>query len=293
MEIIEQCPLCGKSKLDDFLECADFSISKEKFNIVKCASCGFIFTNPRPEENKIAKYYNSEIYISHHANKKGLIPWAYRIIRNIQFVNKTNLIKGFFKTPVSILDIGCGTGDFLGFCKSLQWQTTGVEPSLEARQLASEKKITVYDLNYLNTTNDTFDAITMWHVLEHVHNLAERLQQLSARLKENGIIVIAVPNHNSKDAKHYGPAWAAYDVPRHLSHFTTTSIQNLFKPYGFKLECVLPMKYDAYYVSIKSEENKNRGFIASLFLGVVNGIKSNLLARNNKEYSSLIYVFKK
>jgi 2-polyprenyl-3-methyl-5-hydroxy-6-metoxy-1,4-benzoquinol methylase len=293
MENIVSCPVCLESAFIPFIQCKDYSISKEVFNTVKCISCDFVFTNPRPDKNEIAAYYQSDIYISHHANKGGFIPWVYRMIRDKQFVDKTDIIKSHFSAPVSILDIGCGTGDFLNYCRNLGWETIGVEPDEDARKQVAEKNIQVYDLDYLNTTNNKYDVITMWHVLEHVHNLTERLNQLKNLLKENGIIIIAVPNHMSIDAKYYKEYWAAYDLPRHLSHFSQKTITNLFQRFSFNLHSIIPMKYDAYYVSIKSEEYKGRGILSQLFNGFIHGFISNNEAAKTKEYSSLIYVFKK
>lgn len=293
MEYIVSCPVCGEKTFTPFIQCKDFSISKEVFDIVKCTQCQFAFTNPRPAEGEIGKYYNSDIYISHHANKGGLVPWIYRMIRDRQFVNKTNIIKSYFNKNISVLDIGCGTGDFLNYCNSFGWKTIGVEPDSDARQQAAEKGIAVHEVDYLNTLQEQFDVISMWHVLEHVHNLPERLEQLKRLVHDDGIIIIAVPNPNSPDAKYYKEYWAAYDVPRHLSHFTKESITHLFKKYDLNLVNVLPMKYDAFYVSLKSEEYKGNNVLSAIYNGIINGFFSNYHARKNNEYSSLIYVFKK
>ncbi len=293
MEILNKCPLCNNNSLSEFIQCDDYSISKETFTIVKCNTCSYCFTNPRPGINEIGSYYQSDIYISHHANKTGFIPWIYRNIRDKQFVNKTNLIKEFSTKNISLLDIGCGTGDFLQYCKSLGWNVKGVEPDEDARKQANSKQISVDSLSFLESTSEKYDVITMWHVLEHVHNLDERLQQLSSLIKDDGVIIIAVPNLNSWDAKYYKKFWAAYDVPRHISHFSIATISHLFKNHKFNLLKIVPMKFDAFYVSIKSEEYKKKSFIMNLISGTINGLKSNLDAVKTKEYSSLIYVFKK
>ncbi len=293
MITVTTCPICGNNKFTPHLTCGDYSISKEIFNILRCSTCTFTFTSPRPDTEEMGKYYQSDIYISHHANKGGIIPWIYRIIRDMQFVNKTNIIKRYTRENISILDIGCGTGAFLEYCKKLNWNVIGVEPDQDARNSTKEKSITVYDLDNLNTSNENYDVITMWHVLEHVHDLDQRMKQLSKLIKEDGIVIIAVPNYKSYDSQLYKSYWAAYDLPRHLSHFSIDTITKLFDNHMFKLAEIIPMKYDSYYVSIKSEEYKGANKIMGFIKGVISGLKSNIKASRNNEYSSLIYVFKK
>ncbi len=293
MDTVDKCPICGNENFKALLEGTDYSISKEAFKIVQCSGCGLAITNPRPQEKNLGKYYNSDIYISHHSNKSGLIPWIYRKIRDIQFVNKTAIVLKHFNRNVSILDIGCGTGNFLEYCKNLGWTTTGVEPDGDARKQALQKNISVFDIDYLNNSHEAFDVISMWHVLEHVNNLNEKLEQLYRLLNTNGIVIIAVPNHKSFDALHYETHWAAYDVPRHLTHFTSDTIERLFNKHSFVLNSIHPMKYDSVYVSIKSEEYKNKKSIFNIIKGVYVGIKSNCLAKKSNDYSSLIYVFQK
>lgn len=293
MITVTSCPVCGETNIKPYLICGDYSISKEEFNIVQCTNCTFTFTNPRPDSNEIGKYYQSDIYISHHANKGGFIPWVYRSIRDIQFVNKTDIIKKHINRHISLLDIGCGTGAFLEYCKKLNWNVIGVEPDQDARESTKEKGISAYELDHLNNTNDKYDVITMWHVLEHVHDLDERIKQLHRLIKDDGIIIIAVPNYRSFDSQVYSKYWAAYDLPRHLSHFSIDTITKLFSKYSFQRTEIIPMKYDSYYVSIKSEEYQGSNKFIGFLKGTINGFLSNIKARSNNEYSSLIYVFKK
>lgn len=293
MITITSCPICGNKEFKPHLTCGDYSISKETFNILQCLKCTFTLTSPRPDTEEIGKYYQSDIYISHHANKGGIIPWIYRTIRDIQFVNKTNIIKKHTAGKISILDIGCGTGTFLDYCKKLNWCGVGVEPDQDARESSKEKDITVYDLAFLNNSDEKYNVITMWHVLEHVHDLDGRMKQLSRLIKDNGIVIIAVPNYKAYDSNIYKSFWAAYDLPRHLSHFSIDTISTLFHNNEFKLVEIIPMKYDSYYVSIKSEEYIGTNKIIGFIKGAINGLISNIKARKNNEYSSLIYVFKK
>jgi predicted SAM-dependent methyltransferase len=291
MEDLKECPVCRHKQFDHFLKCRDHSISGESFNLLKCLSCSFVFTNPRPAQSEIGPYYQSDAYISHHSDKKGLVPFLYRRIRKQQFIDKTNIIKQYQKSKPELLDIGCGTGAFIKHCNSLGWRTTGVEPDADARMTAFNSKLNVFDTDFLKTCQGNFDVITLWHVLEHVHELDERMQQLKKLIRKDGIIIVAVPNLNSFDARYYQTYWAAYDVPRHLYHFSKSTITRLFGNHDLKLVETLPMVYDAFYVSMKSEEYMN-GKISGLVKGPWVGLISHISALKTGEFSSLIYVFK-
>jgi 2-polyprenyl-3-methyl-5-hydroxy-6-metoxy-1,4-benzoquinol methylase len=291
MQQLLACPICGSVERGAFLTCTDFTVSKETFAIVSCKGCGFKYTNPRPDDSALGEYYKSENYISHSNTSKGIINYLYQHVREITLKRKLRLVNTLSQTG-SLLDIGCGTGDFLATCKSGGWSVTGIEPSDIARKTAEEKfDIVVKTENELESLpSQGFDIITLWHVLEHVSNLDQRLAQIDRLLKPNGTILVAVPNCSSWDAKHYGSNWAAYDVPRHLSHFVPQDIAKLFAKYNMKTVSILPMKYDSFYVSMLSEKNKpNKG---NILTALFNGIFSNIVATNNT-YSSQIYIIKK
>ena len=254
METLSNCLICNSSQTNPFLVCKDHTVSRETFSIVQCNSCGFKFTNPRPEETKLGDYYKSENYVSHSNTKKGFINSTYQLVRKYTLLKKLQLISKYYKTG-KILDIGCGTGEFLNTCQQAKWNTIGIEPSEEARKMAIENYgLDVRDeLEIKNLDKESFDIITMWHVLEHVPKLNERVEDLKKLIKPNGIIIIAVPNCNSLDAQIYKENWAAYDVPRHLYHFTPKDIESVFKKQDLKLFNVLPMVFDSFYVSLLSE----------------------------------------
>ena len=244
-------------------------------------------TLPVPEN--LDQYYLSEDYISHTDSKKGLFEKAYHFIKRFMLKKKLQLISSRVHQG-SLLDIGAGTGDFLKQAKNEGWKVTGIEPSPDARKKASEKGIMLFqNLDAVNTQK--FDAITMWHVLEHVPDLQHQIEWLKNHLNENGVLFVAVPNFNSLDAKHYKNFWAAWDVPRHLHHFSAKSIKTLFEANGFILEETKPLVFDSFYVSLLSEKYKAASFFQpwSAFL---TGLRSNWSARRSGEYSSLIYVLK-
>lgn len=293
MEKIEQCPVCNSIRNKPFLLCMDHTVSRETFQIVECESCGFKYTNPRPESQNLGKYYKSEEYVSHTNTKKGFINSTYQTVRKYTLLKKLQLISKFCKTG-NILDIGCGTGEFLGTCKKAKWTTLGIEPDPDARKMAIQNHdLDVKGEEYLKELNDqSFDIITMWHVLEHVPHLNERIQELKRLIKPNGVIIIAVPNCDSLDAKIYKENWAAYDVPRHLYHFTPKDIDSIFRKFDMKVFRILPMVFDSFYVSMLSEKIKT-GKI-NIIRSTWNGLRSNFSAlKSGKTYSSQIYLIRK
>jgi 2-polyprenyl-3-methyl-5-hydroxy-6-metoxy-1,4-benzoquinol methylase len=292
MELLSECPVCDNETFTTFLECPDHFLSKEVFTISKCEKCGFLFTNPRPEAGELSVYYKSEEYISHSNTRKGFINTAYLLVRNYTISRKLNLIQNFI-IKGKLLDIGCATGEFLNFCKIRNWDVLGIEPDELSRRKGIENySLAIEDESQLNTIpSSSFDVITMWHVLEHVPFLNERIDQLQKLLHPDGYLFIAVPNANSHDAKFYNRYWAAYDVPRHLYHFTIHTITRLFSKHDFSLVKTYPMKFDAYYVSMLSEKHIHPK--SALFNGLLRGFASNRSARINGEYSSMIYVLKR
>jgi 2-polyprenyl-3-methyl-5-hydroxy-6-metoxy-1,4-benzoquinol methylase len=294
MEKLSNCPICDSSQFSPFITCVDHTVSRETFNIVQCESCGFKFTNPRPEESALGAYYKSEEYVSHSNSKKGFINSTYQSVRKYTLLKKLQLISKYFKTGY-ILDIGCGTGEFLNTCKQAKWKTIGIEPDPDARKMAADNfgldVRTEGELQDLQS--GSFDVISMWHVLEHVPKLNERIEELKRLIKPNGIIIIAVPNCNSLDARIYKESWAAYDVPRHLYHFTPKDISAIFQKRDLRVFSVLPMVFDSFYVSMLSERIKTGKM--NILRSTWNGLRSNLSAavKNDKTYSSQIYLIRK
>ncbi len=294
MEQLTQCPICESSGFSEYLSCIDYTVSRETFKIVKCSSCSFLFTNPRPMQDEIGKYYQSEDYISHSGTKKGFINSIYHLVRNYTIKKKFRIIEKYVSTDVSLLDIGSGTGEFLSYCKNKGWKAVGIEPSETGREAAIKNyNLTIFPEQHLKELQPaSFNVITMWHVLEHVHELKNRLKQIKVLLKPDGYAFIAVPNHTSFDAERYNAFWAAYDLPRHLYHFDKESITKLFEQEQLSLVKTLPMKMDAFYVSMLSEKYKHGK--TNYLSAVLTGLKSNMKAGGKAEkYSSVIYIFRK
>ena len=264
----------------------DYSVSGEEFELVYNAQYDLYQTIPVPEQ--LDKYYETENYISHTDSNKGWFDALYQYVKKINLKHKINLIKDYkAQSSLQLLDIGAGTGDFLKICKQQQWQITGVEPSIKAQEKAREKGI-VLESDYHKLPMHTYDVITLWHVLEHLPNIETTVHTIANLLKDNGLLVIAVPNYRSWDAQHYQQYWAAYDVPRHLWHFSEDSIKRLFAKEGLKVIAKKPMLFDAFYVSMLSEQYKTGK--KSFIKGVFNGLRSNLCGMIKGEYSSQVYL---
>jgi len=276
-----------------YLNVKDHSVSGEDFQLIYNEQLKMLETYPQPSINELPQYYQSEDYISHTDAKRNWFEKGYQYVKSIALKRKLKLINSFQLKDKKLLDIGCGTGDFLKVAKNNQWEVSGVEPNLNARAIANEKtNNSVFDIDQLlKFEHHSFDVITLWHVLEHLPELENHLAIFESLLKPNGRLIIAVPNYNSYDALYYKSYWAAFDVPRHLWHFSQQSISKLVEQHKMKLIKTKPMAFDAYYVSLLSEKYKN---------GVMNplkafwiGMRSNLKARRSGEFSSLIYIIKK
>jgi 2-polyprenyl-3-methyl-5-hydroxy-6-metoxy-1,4-benzoquinol methylase len=288
---LSSCPVCGNGSFTDWLVCKDYTVSKTEFAIQQCSACGFAATNPRPANEDLGSYYESDEYISHSNTSKGLVSKMYQRVRKYTMRKKVEMVGELAGKTGALLDIGCGTGEFLAASKNAGWTVTGIEPSPSARAAAlSNHQLTALDEPELeNLQAGSFDVITMWHVLEHVPDLPGRMQTLKKLLAPGGTLIIAVPNRNAHDAEHYGAHWAAYDVPRHLWHFRPDDIRALAKTHGFALKDIKPMVFDAYYVSMLSEKYKtgSQRYIAAFWRGFISNRKAGA-----ERWSSQIYILR-
>lgn len=265
----------------------DYSVSREDFELIYNPEYDLFKTNPIPKD--LDKYYQSQDYISHTDNKRSLFEKAYHLVKQYTLSSKERRIASYVNKKGNLLDIGAGTGDFLAYAKSQKWQVVGIEPNLQAKELARKKGVPFVE-DTTELSNNSFDVITLWHVLEHIEDLEKQLLELRRIAKPNGLIIIAVPNFKSYDAAYYKEFWAAYDVPRHIWHFSKKSIQKLFSEKNMKLIATHPMYFDSFYVSMLSEKYKTGkiNFIKAFYIGLI----SNCKATFSKEYSSHVYVLK-
>lgn len=291
-EKLEVCPSCKFTEFKNELIVTDYLVTQESFALVKCKKCQLLFTNPRPELNNLSKYYQSEDYISHKNKGTNLTNIIYKMVRKYTLIKKAKLIRQY-QNEGSLLDFGCGTGDFLSKCKSLGWEVNGIEIDEGARSIAAKKisKDNVFTSIDDIKKNKKYDVITAWHVLEHVYDLKQTIKSLKKKLNKEGTLIIAVPNYLSYDSTYYKEFWAGYDVPRHLYHFSKQSFSYLMSKARLSLIDIRPMRFDAYYVSLLSEKYKSGS--SSFMKAFIKGYQSNSKAEKTGNFSSLIYVLKK
>lgn len=279
-------------KKTTYIKVKDHSVTGENFELLYNEEFEMLETFPQPSLDKLPNYYQSEDYISHTDSKRNLLEKVYHIVKSTALKRKLKLINKVSNEGKNLLDVGCGTGDFLQIAQQNNWMVSGIEPNEHARHIANQKTNNqVFDVDQLlKFKKQSFDVISLWHVLEHLPNLDEQIEVLESLLKPNGTLIIAVPNYKSYDATYYKDFWAAFDVPRHLWHFSQNSISRLVSKVGMTVSEKLPMKFDAFYVSLLSEKYKSGSMNPLKAFWI--GYRSNMMARRTNEYSSLIYVVK-
>lgn len=292
MDELDHCLLCHSDHYRHFKTCRDHTVSDEAFDIVECVNCGFRFTNPRPSPEELGKYYESDDYTPHQGTSQGLIDSLYRWIRLYTLRSKQRLIASLVADPPGrLLDFGCGTGEFLNLCQSKGWKVRGLDPDPRAQQVAKQKHgLPVGDPEQIEEMpSNHFDIITLWHVLEHVPRLTATVEELKRTLSPTGTLVVALPNCTSLDAEIYGEHWAAYDVPRHLYHFRPDDVRRLCDHHGMRVDDIRPMRLDAFYVSLLSEQYRDGWILRAPIVALL----SNLWAtQRDHRYSAQLYLIR-
>lgn len=294
LNIVDNCPACGSSKFNKVLTASDYLVSNESFEIMECNDCSLRFTSPIPDENEIGNYYKSDRYISHAKRVTSIFDIVYKIVRKFTLRSKRKIVKRISqKQNGTLLDIGCGTGDFLKIMQKSGWEVTGVEEGAEVREIAeTNTDSTIMNQKGFFKSEQKYDVITLWHSLEHLNTLTRFLEKISISLNANGVIIIAVPNYKSFDAEYYKQDWAAYDVPRHLYHFSFDAMVKLMRKFSFELIEHQQLPFDPFYVSLLSETKvrKKHNIIKALWIGW----KSYWQGRKDAERSSsILYAFEK
>ncbi|MEE8340802.1 MAG: class I SAM-dependent methyltransferase [Candidatus Neomarinimicrobiota bacterium] len=290
---VQHCPACGSSKCEKILTTLDYLISKESFDIINCSNCSLRFTSPIPNEEDSSIYYRSDDYISHTVKSNSVINIIYKFVQHFTLRSKRKIVRRITQKKVgTLLDIGCGAGNFLRIMLQSGWAVTGVEINKEARALAKiNTESVIMDQTEYFESEQKYDVITLWHSLEHLHELEKYLNKICISLNTDGVVIIAVPNYKSFDAEYYQHEWAAYDVPRHLYHFSFEAMVKLMKKFNFELLRSKQLPFDPYYVSLLSETKvrKKKNIVRALLVGW----KSYWQGHKNKERgSSILYIFK-
>jgi SAM-dependent methyltransferase/predicted nucleic-acid-binding Zn-ribbon protein len=294
LEQLKNCPRCGSSEFKQALEAIDHTVSRGRFTLTDCQQCGFRTTNPRPRPSDLGSYYESEDYISHSNVRRTLQDRLYQMARNWALKRKYALVNAYAPGG-RVLDIGCGTGEFLHHMMSRGYTVQGIEPSLRAREQAiANFSIDVAPSLDRVPAQEQFQLVTMWHVLEHMADPRATFKRLFALLADRGILVIAVPDRESWDASHFGSDWAAWDVPRHLMHFRRSDVLTMLHEHGFEPLATKRMPLDAFYIAMLSTRNKGAGTVAALFMGILLGTVSNMVSMlTNRPTSSSLFIARK
>lgn len=292
---IDKCPLCEGKRFEKMMTCIDHYATEEPFDIWRCRECGFLFTQAFPVEAEMGRYYESPDYIPHSDTNKGIVNRIYHWVRACMLSRKARLIRHYSGLDRGVLlDIGAGTGYFPYHMKKKGWKVLATEKSAAAREFA--RTHFCIDMEEPEATEQqkdkSFDVITLWHVMEHLEHLNETWEILHRILKDRGTLFVAVPNPVSSDAMKYKEMWAAYDVPRHLWHFSPSVMERFGNKHGFFPVARRPMPFDGFYASMLSEKYRKSRF--PFFKGIVNGTGTWLSSLGNKDRSSsMIYIFKK
>jgi 2-polyprenyl-3-methyl-5-hydroxy-6-metoxy-1,4-benzoquinol methylase len=290
------CPICESTSIEKTIQVKDFTVSKELYDLYRCSDCGFIFTQDIPDAEHIGPYYKSDDYVSHSNTKKGLFFQVYHRVREFMLSRKykeilSNTILG---SETKLLDIGSGRGYFLNYMQQKSFDCTGIEQDPDVRQAARDQ----FGLKILAPTelyqleDNQFDVITMWHVLEHIHDFRGYLQKIKSLLKKDGLLVVALPNPGCADQLMYKEFWAGWDVPIHLWHFSPKNAEDLMAQYQFKMIDKRRLPFDPFYLSILA--SKERGDSMPMLRGFFNGFRAYFKSLSDINAStSLTYYFKK
>lgn len=270
----------------------------ERYNIVACAACGFRFLKPRPRAQDLAKYYQSATYGPHQRRGGGAVGWLYRLLRPFSVGHKAGQVAGGL-TAGAILDVGCGTGEFLAEMQRRGWRTLGIERDESAAAIARESgcEVLIGDPLEIDLADRRFNLITLWHALEHLPNPRAALSKLAAHLKPEGRLAIALPNPDSLDARFYKARWAAWDAPRHLYHFRPSDVQRLISqiPGDFELIRTASLPLDPFYHALLSEVCWSQGLTAMIkgIRGGMIGLISYIVGFRSLRGSSILYLYQK
>ncbi len=264
----------------------DYLVTGESFKVYLDENKIIGKTFPAPKKSEMFKYYDSNQYLPHSYNNKNLITILYSVVKRQMHRKKLEWMSRQLNHNSSVLDYGCGTGDFVNYLRSKSVMAYGYDPNIKFNLDSPD-----YLTNNFDWGVNKYDIIFLWHVLEHTHDPFVLLQSLKKLLKKNGKIFIAIPNFKSFDSTYYRKYWAGYDLPRHLWHFSRKSIYQIAEQNNFKIHTEKRLYLDAIYVSFLSEKYKSSRFpyLQGLIIGFISIFRSFF----TKESSSFLFVFNK
>jgi SAM-dependent methyltransferase len=291
---VPDCIVCGSGQRHPHLRAPNRFNVGEVFPLVQCSQCGFVYLSPRPSQESIGSHYEDEGYHPHQAEAAGVVDRIYRISRDWNLRYKRWMVESHHRKG-ALLDFGCGTGEFLAEMRANGWQVTGVEPAAQARAVA--EGLGVRASADLEGCDGPYDVITLWHVLEHVHEAAGQFRRLCELLTPGGILVMALPNIGSVDSRAYGANWVALDAPRHLFHFRPQDVRRFAVARGLTPAGggVLPL--DTPYNVLLSEQLAGQVVRGTRLFGLFRAIRVALAASirgaiDRSRSSSPVYVFR-
>ena len=272
------------------LDCRDHLVTGERFEIATCDGCGLGMTEPQPDLEVIGRYYESADYLPMTNVGRGPVARVYRAVRRVTVRLRLGIVaRSAPRVGGRLLDVGCGTGEFLAHARGAGWRVVGVEPSARAAEQAARHGIPVRRTTDLELHDELpFDAITMWHALEHMHEPGIQLERAARLLAPGGCLVVAVPNHDCVDAEAYAADWYAWDVPRHLWHFTPATLGQLLARHGFAVEGLHALPFDPFYIALLSELRGRRKH--NVVRAAVVAVRSAIAARRDPARASAIVV---
>jgi SAM-dependent methyltransferase len=254
------CDFCGKKKTSLFLE-AEYKDTRERFKIVRCDNCGLIYLNPRPAKEEIARYYPPDSYYSYQdfSDKKFNYRERLKKISLEGYYNSKNIFKKLIARLLvpnfmivvpkerkgRLLDIGCGSGEFLNQMRNFGWEVYGVEINPESAITGNKKGLNIFcgELESADFPDNYFDVVVLSQTMEHVYSPGSYLKHIHRILNKEGLVIIGVPNVGCMETQIFGRYCHALDVPRHLYFFTVTSLRRYLEKYGFEVEKVLSKKF--------------------------------------------------
>ena len=213
------CPLCNSDNTLIFFK-VDKRIFGDRFSIAKCGACGVAWTHPLPDADEIASFYPEEYHGK--GGKKRFNPLMEFVVKLTRGKRAAEINKLIGDTPGKVLDVGCGRGWMLWFMKQDGWEAYGTELSETSATFARETLgLNVQTKNVLDCLFDdeSFDVVTLWHVLEHLNDPMPVLKEVQRVLKKDGVLIVEVPNFGGMQARLFGNKWFQLDSPRHLFHF--------------------------------------------------------------------------